>query len=378
MNRVEINNDVLRWVLSRSTIPYVKLIERFPKLPEWLEGDLSPTFLQVEGLAKATLTPLGYFFLSTPPPYSLPIPHFRTFRDERGQNSSPELIETVHLMQRRQDWMKEYLNDQGAEQLRIVSSSDRADSYREVSDRIKAWLHLRDDWAAEHRNWSDALRALVEYIEASGILIVINGVVGNNNRRALDPKEFRGFVLVDDYAPLIFLNGADSKSAQMFTIAHELAHICYGSSAAFDLRDLQPAENEIEVACNAVAAEFLVSEDQMRRQWRSAPDPPSAFQHLARIFKVSEIVVARRALDLELVSRSDFFSFYNEYSSREIKKRKDSSGGNFWANQSFRIGHRFGNAIVNAVRSGQILYQDAFRLTGLRGNTFKNFMASFD
>ncbi|WP_233499908.1 ImmA/IrrE family metallo-endopeptidase [Geobacillus thermoleovorans] len=116
---------------------------------------------------------------------------------------------------------------------------------------------MEDGWASKQSTWQEALRNLIRKTEDIGIIVVINGVVGNNTHRKLDVAEFRGFVLIDDYAPLIFINGRDGKAAQMFTLAHELAHIWYGASAAFDLKNLQPADAEIENACNKAAAEFL-------------------------------------------------------------------------------------------------------------------------
>ncbi len=226
-------------------------------------------------------------------------------------------------------------------------------------------LSLSNDWARQESSWTDALKTLREAAEGVGILVVINGVVGNNNRRKLDPSEFQGFVLADEYAPLIFINGADFKAAQMFTLAHELSHVWLGRGGVFNLEDMQPVNNDVELFCNGAAAEFLVPATELQGLWPEAQASDEPFQFLARHFKVSSIVAARRALDLQLMNRQEFFDFYRQYQDDERRQRRTSSGGNFYATQGTRIGENFASAVIRAAKEGRLLYRDAYRLTGL-------------
>jgi len=222
------------------------------------------------------------------------------------------------------------------------------------------------------------MRILREAMEDAGILVIVNGIVGNNTHRKLDPEEFRGFVLVDEFAPLVFVNGADGKAAQMFTLAHELAHVFFGSSAAFDLREMSPANDPMEKACNQVAAEFLVPEHEIRRIWASVHDDPERFQSLARRFKVSVLVAARRTLDLRLVTKEEFLTFYHSYLTDERRTAaRRPEGGDFYATQNLRVGRRFASAVARAAKEGKLLYSEAYRLTGLYGKTFDRYAASF-
>jgi Zn-dependent peptidase ImmA (M78 family) len=187
-------------------------------------------------------------------------------------------------------------------------------------------------------------------------------------------KEFRGFVLVDEYAPLIFINGADGKAAQMFTIAHELAHIWTGTSAAFDLSEMQPANQDMELLCNRIAAEFLVPEEELVELWGDVSNHPNKFQILAKHFKVSSIVSARRALDLLMITREEFFEFYNFNIQNEFQRSQESEGGgDFYLNQNYRIGRRFAEAIFNSAKEGRLSYNTAYKLTGLKAETFGNY-----
>jgi len=377
MNRIAINEKVLYWAVDRSGLTLNDLKKKFPKIKQWATGEVRPTLRQVESLSKATLTPFGFFFLAEPPKDSLPIPHFRTLDEEITSRPSPDLLETIQAMQRRQEWMREFLIDKGQEPLLFVRSAELSDLTASVADRIRRTLGIDKDWASSQPTWKDALRTLREVMEAAGILIVVNSIVGNNTHRKLDPGEFRGFVLVDEYAPLVFVNGKDGKAAQMFTLAHELAHVFFGSSAAFDLRELQPADDPTEQVCNRVAAEFLIPEGSLRKIWRSVKDNPEPFQTIARRFKVSTLVAARRALDLSLIQKTDFLEFYRDYLSDERRTATSRTGsGDFYANQNLRIGRRFASAVIRSAKEGKLLYSEAYQLTGLHGSTFDKYAAS--
>jgi Zn-dependent peptidase ImmA (M78 family) len=276
-------------------------------------------------------------------------------------------------MQQRQGWIRDFLIEQGQDPLAFVGSVTLRDDPDQVASKIRAVLSLPNDWARREPTWTEALRALREEAEDAGIFVVINGVVGNSTRRKLDVHEFQGFVLTDEYAPLIFINGADARAAQMFTLAHELAHLWIGRGGIFAFEEMQPANNEVELFCNRAAAEFLVPAAELRASWAEAQRADEPFQFLARHFKVSPIVAARRSLDLSLLTRREFFEFYREYQEDERRQRRKSTGGDFYATQGARVGDRFANAVFRAVKEGRLLYRDAYRLTGLHGKTFDRF-----
>lgn len=370
--RVSVSAAVLRWALERSGKQAV-LEKKFPKLSQWLAGKAEPTLRQLEEFARATSVPFGYLFLPEPPEEHLPIPFFRTLRDDSMLQPSPNFLELVQTMEYRQAWMRDYLIEEGYEPLEFVGSARKVDAPEYVAEQIRSTLGLKKNWAEEQSTWTAALRELQEKMEETGILVVVSSVVGNNTHRKLNPEEFRGFVLIDRYVPLVFINGADSKAAQMFTLAHELAHVWLGQSAAFDLRELQPASNEIEQVCNQIAAEFLVPTRELKQFWLSIVDEHDRFEVVARKFKVSRIVAARRALDLGLITKEEFLEFYREYQRKEWKAARYYKGGDFYALQTMRIGRRFAEAVIRAVREGKLLYKEAYRLTGLYGRTFERF-----
>jgi len=370
---ISVKPELIRWAIERSGRSIDVLARYFPRIEAWESGEAHPTLRQLETLATKTWTPLGYFFLSEPPEERLPIPDFRTALDTPIRRPSPNLIDTLHTMQRRQSWMRDYLIEMGHERLPFIGSVKASDEVTSVAKIIRRALGVTDGWASRITTWTDALRVLREAAEAVGVLVVINGVVGNDTHRKLNPAEFRGFVLADDYAPLVFINGADARSAQMFTLAHELAHLWIGEGGIFDLPDLQIAGDRREQFCNRVAAEFLVPAVELKRFWAAANRDAEPFQAIAREFKISPIVAARRALDLNLIDRPAFFEFYRAYQTDERRRASKAKGGDFYLNQNVRLGKRFARAVMLAAKEGRLLYREAYNLTGLHGATFDKY-----
>jgi Zn-dependent peptidase ImmA (M78 family) len=378
MARVSVNESVLSWIIDRSGESVESLRKRFKKIHEWVDGTSQPTLKQVEELSQATTTPLGWFFLDEPVSEEIPIPFFRTVTDKSIRRASPELLETIYTVQRRQEWMRDYSVGESQPPLAFVNSVLPGAPAAQVAEKMRTILNLQEDWASRCVGREDALHKLRQSIEDAGVFVVINSVVGNNTSRRLNPQEFRGFVLVDEYAPFVFVNGSDVKPAQIFTLAHELAHLFFGKSAVFDLRELMPAENAIEKTCNEAAAEFLVPEKQLRGIWSTVRNKSSRFKDLSNTFKVSQMVIARRALDLGMIGKKEFSKFYQLCMAALRKKEKEKKGGGtFYTSQPSRIGERFANAIISALRDGTIQYTEAYSLTGLNRQTFDKFAEDF-
>jgi len=382
-NIIELQPGVLRWARERAGLDIDTLAKKIGvKSPQnvlsWEEnGHL--TFTQAENLAHHTHTPFGYLFLDAPLKESLPIPDFRTVDDRHPAGfPSPELLDTVQTMQMRQNWMRDRLIEEGHRPLKFIGSKTLKDSPETVAADMLNVLGISDKWAQKESNWENALRTLFRHVDNAGVLIFINGVVGNNTHRSLDAEEFRGFALCDDYAPLIFINGADARPARMFTIVHELAHLWIRQDGVSNFNKLLSGNNQAEQFCNRVAAEFLVPKASLRNRWQAAKNSGDPYNYLAKHFKVSQVVAARRAFDLGMISREEFFDFYHNYvrAWQDGEQRKQEAGesrGDFWNTQNIRVGERFGRAVICAAKEGRLLYREAYQLIGIRGTTFDNF-----
>lgn len=368
--QVRINGDMITWAIDRAGFELNEFADIYPKVELWLSGEKKPTIKQLEDFSRKVYLPFGYLFLDKPPHEKLPIPFFRS-NGKQKDRIHINVIDTITSLQQRQNWLRNYLKENEFDRLPFVGKFINQKNVRTIVDDIRHVLGLEENWASRFKTWQEAQNHLILHIEDIGIITIFNGIVENNTHRPIPVEDCRGFVLVDEYAPFMFINNADFKSAQMFTMIHELAHIWTGVSAGFDFRNMLPANDPIEILCDKIAAEFLVPENEFSRTWNINKD----IKHLSRYFKVSSLVIARRAFDTGKWNRKEFFTFYNEYIKGEfLKKENQSSGGDFYATTKKRISITYASHIKQAVLSGDLLYRDAYHLTGLKGNTFENFM----
>jgi Zn-dependent peptidase ImmA (M78 family) len=370
--RVDVAPALLAWATERSGRTPEYLAKRFPALSKWSAGEKQPTIKQLEQFARATDTPVGYLLRSEPPEDRLPVPDFRTLPSTRAARPSPNLLDTIFLCQQRQEWYRSYLLNQGGEELEFVGSTTTAEEPAVTAKNIRDALQFQVADRAGLGSWSEALREFAERAEDAGVLVMISGIVGSNTRRKLDPEEFRGFALVDDVAPVVFVNGADTKAAQIFTLAHELAHIWLGQAAVSNIGLQTKAADGTERWCNAVAAELLVPMDSFQTDFRQDADLGEELQRLARTYKVSTLVVLRRVLDAGLIAWRDYQAAF-ERQLELMAETGGASGGNFYNTTPVRTSKTFARAIVVDTLEGGTLHRDAFHLLGVRKyETFKD------
>jgi len=363
--RVQVKPELLLWACERNGLGVDAYAGRFPQLAAWVEGGAQPTLKQVESFAKATYTPIGYLFLPAPPEERVPLPDFRTIANARTTRPSPDLLETVYVCQQRQEWYREHARSTGEGPLPFVGSVRISDEVVSVAARIRDALRFDLQARREMPTWTDALRHFIDHADAAGILVMCSGVVLNNNRRHLDPQEFRGFAMADDLAPVVFINGADSKAAQMFTLAHELAHIWLGQSALSNAEAARLSTNKVERWCNQVAAELLVPLAEMKAEYQQQNELEEEVPRLARRFKVSSLVILRRIHDAGGLTWEQLWEEHEREVAKIAALRSKSSGGNFYLTQAARVSKRFARALVVSTLEGHTLYRDAFRMLGV-------------
>lgn len=219
----------------------------------WLNDDFKPSFRQISDVSKKTNIPFGYFLLDNAPSESYQTAEFRTLGSRPNYKPSRNLIDTINSMLSIQEWARSDYLENGCGKRDFVGSVSDCDDYQTVASRILDELSLEPDWCCKCSDNKKAFSKVRSRAESVGIIVIVSGVVGSNTRRVLSVDEFRGVTLIDDVAPLIFINGADTYNGRLFSLVHELSHVWIGVSDLYD-DECFNNYNKQEQLCNAVAA----------------------------------------------------------------------------------------------------------------------------
>lgn len=329
----------------------------------WLDGVNKPIFGQIEKISTKLHIPLGYFFLITPPQESLKLLEFRTVDSVMIDNPSRNLIDTVHNMEEIQEWMREFREQEGYEKLSIVGSVNKKDNFIHIAECMRRDLDLALKWYENIHNADESFKFIRNKLNDCNIMVMMNGVVRGNTHRQLNIKEFRAFVLIDDMAPLIFINTADTANGKLFSLIHEAVHVWLGENSLYNDNGIDSKVNELETVCNAVTAELLVPGTMFIKEWSNLKNVTvdEKIFKLAKLFNCSEVVIARKAYENRIIQKKKFLEISNKVLSGYVKNK--GNGGNFYASAASKLDCNFVSAICASVNTGRLSYTQAYRMT---------------
>ena len=150
-----------------------------------------------------------------------------------------------------------------------------------------------------------------------------------------------------------------------------------GVSNMLDARKATNSDQQLEVFCNAVAAEVIAPRAHVLTLWRTSGngDVRGRIFNLSRELLVSEEVIARRLLDAGQIAQDLYDTLRGEYKAnweRFVAERKEKPGGSHWINHAKRIGRAFADSVLQAHRDGAITTRDAGALLRVKVGSIGN------
>ncbi|MCR1913993.1 hypothetical protein CWE03_04890 [Lactobacillus johnsonii] len=367
--KFKVNNKILKWVLQ---IADDKLgVDWIDKIKVWMKGEKTPTIHQLQVLSKKSQIPFGNFFLSDPPVEEIPLLKFRTINNDEVTKVSSELLKMIDSMEMRSDWLEDYRIREGYSPILFVGMGKHKSqqSSEEIAKQILKFFNLKEDWNIQLKSNQNAFNYLRTIITSHGIVVETSSFVGNNTRDGLNINEFRAFVLIKRYAPLIFINTKDSKNARLFSLVHELVHLWYGKTELFNYNfqtDPKYLNKKFEQRVNKIAESIIFNKKYFIRYWDSIRN--SDFEKIYKIakkFKASPMATAITAKNYKLISQ-ELVNEINKETSQFIVKSSHTGGPNFYDTLAYKLDHNFASAVINSTDQGDTTYLDAFNLLNVK------------
>jgi Zn-dependent peptidase ImmA (M78 family)/DNA-binding XRE family transcriptional regulator len=380
--RADITPDVLAWARKTARMSTADAAKKAgvkeEKYIEWEAGESQPTIHQAQSVAKAFRRPFVIFFLSEPPNDFMPL------QDFRKANAIPLSTSSMFIMreiQGRQQWIGEELEEEGEDPLPFIGRFSQEDGPAAVAKDILKVLDI-DPLAYET---DKPLNEWINKAEAAGIFVSRASYI--HTRMKISPDELQGFAIADKYAPFVFINSADWKSAQLFTLVHELAHIWIAISGISNGVELLLNESAadlqaVEYFCNQVAGKALIP-DQLVAKDNDIPwhNPAEVYQ-TALSLGVSSFAFIIRAknngaidhntyADLKAYSTKMYKQFLRKKEREKATQKAKKGGPSPYLMTLQRNGQMFTEFVMMAMKGGRIAPTYASQLLNVKFGNFK-------
>lgn len=320
---VPITPEVLVWAIRESGYAAGEIADRL-KVPSqtlaaWMSGREKPRLTELRTLSAMLKRPEATFFLSTPPPSSLPRVEFRHPLGSTRRALNPEelrWLRETHRLQKASAWIAQELGEvlPSLPQWNLQTEPEEAGTI--VRSRLAVSIEEQLGWSTS----SQAQKAWREAIEKTGVLVFL---------LSLGKDACRGFSLWDDRSPVIAVNTAWNHEARIFTLLHEYGHLVTRTSSACVEQALPRQDDVAERWCERFAASVLMpwaeTERILRAElgWRPGKtvDTLDTVKRLARKLKTSLRATALRLIDHDVAT----WDLYRQIPS--IADHKTDGGG---------------------------------------------------
>jgi Zn-dependent peptidase ImmA (M78 family)/DNA-binding XRE family transcriptional regulator len=370
------NGAMFRWARERRELSVAEAAKRVGVKPEaveaWEVGAGFPTVRQARFLADLYDRSFLEFFRSEPPVIagSSHVPDFRLHRGEPRPHESRDLKDL-------QAWAESTrlnaldLYDILGEAPPQLPEAMRA-AMTETPDLVAARVREAIGFPIEEQMNRKAAdrdvlpRRLRSALEAVGVLVLKSGEL----------RDFgaRGLCIAARPLPVIVFGG-EAQNAQMFTLTHELGHICIGQSAVSGPPGGAHHGGEgqdIEAWCNRFAAAFLVPQpalDQVRRR----PDRPlpeiddEPLNTLAKLFGVSPHAMTLRLIELGYVEPEHY---WRDRRARFLAQESAYKGGGrakyYGSRYRSAVGDLYTGLVLEAWATNRITNHNAAEFMGIK------------
>lgn len=369
-----IQPEVLRWARDTSGLTIAEVARKLKKseqdVLDWESGITIPSYSQLEKLAyELYKRPLAVFFLPKPPQEENQKHEFRTLPQADLENLMPDTISHIKDAHAYQLDLDDLFNNRNPERRPIFHKIDLhpEESIELQANEVRLMLNASIESRSVCDSDEDALKFWIKNIEKQGVFVF---------KSSFKQKEISGFSLNHEEFPIIYINNSTTKTRQIFSLLHELAHILLGMNGISKFEDsyikyLGSKEQAIEIFCNKFASELLIPDADFNKQIQridsiEIDEIESILYPLTKRYCVSREAILRRFLDKEMVSKQIYEKKVKDWNGQI----KSSGQGNWYSTKNAYLSARFAREVLTKHYNKSLSIEQASDYLGIKPKNF--------